>query len=218
VRLAEAEPPPWQPTERPLAIGACFICFAGHGPGPGARGDPGFAGAVVTRAGAIAASAVALGEAGAPYEPGLLALREGALLEGSVRTLPEPPDVLLVNASGRDHPRRAGLALELGAALGLPTVGVMHRPLLAEGPWPDEEPGSTAPLSIAGEVVGCWLRTRPRARPLAISPAWRTDLAASVDVVMEATEKARTPEPMRQARRLSRTARAAALGATPAPR
>ena len=216
--LAAAEPPPWQPTERPLAIGACFVCFAGHAPGPGARGDPAWAGAVVTRAGTIVGSAVAEGEAGAPYEPGLLALREGPVLERSVRALPGLPDVLLVNASGRDHPRRAGLALELGAVLHLPTVGVMHRPLLAEGPWPDEQRGTTAPLSIAGEVVGCWLRTRRRARPLAISPAWRTDLDTSVKVVMEAVEKARTPEAMRQARRLARTARAAARGAASSPR
>ncbi len=47
------------------------------------------------------------------------------------------PDVLLVNASGRDHPRRAGLALHLGALLDLPTVGVTHRLLVAEGAWPD---------------------------------------------------------------------------------
>jgi hypothetical protein len=66
------------------------------------------------------------GYAGAPYEPGLLALREGAILEAAVRTLRELPDALLVDATGGDHPRRAGLALQLGAALELPTVG--HAP------------------------------------------------------------------------------------------
>jgi deoxyribonuclease V len=30
-------------------------------------------------------------------------------------------DALLVDATGRDHPRRAGLALHLGAMLDLPT-------------------------------------------------------------------------------------------------
>jgi deoxyinosine 3'endonuclease (endonuclease V) len=33
------------------------------------------------------------GAARAPYEPGLLALREGALLETAVRALPELPEV-----------------------------------------------------------------------------------------------------------------------------
>lgn len=79
----------------------------------------------------IVSSAAVQGQAGYPYEPGLLALREGPLLEAAVRALPVMPDVLLVNATGRDHPLRAGLALHLGAVLELPTVGVTHRPVLA---------------------------------------------------------------------------------------
>jgi deoxyinosine 3'endonuclease (endonuclease V) len=57
------------------------------------------------------------------YLPTLLALQEGLLLEQAVRALPIAPKVLVVNATGRDHPRRTGLALHLGAVLGLPTVG-----------------------------------------------------------------------------------------------
>jgi len=48
----------------------------------------------------------------------------------------------LVNATGRDHPRRAGLALQLGAVLDLPSVGVTHTPLLAQGEWPPGEAGA----------------------------------------------------------------------------
>ena len=70
------------------------------------------------------------------------------------------PDVLLVDASGRDHPRRCGLALHLGAVLGVPTVGVTHRPLRAEGEWPDDERGATSALVLDGERVGYWVRTK----------------------------------------------------------
>jgi deoxyribonuclease V len=63
------------------------------------------------------------GPAGGPDLSALLAPREGPLLEQAVRALPVAPEVLVVNATGRDHPRRAGLALQLGAVLGLPTVG-----------------------------------------------------------------------------------------------
>ncbi len=115
------------------------------------------------------------GAAGAPYEPGLLALREGPLLEAAVRSLAEPPQVLLVNATGRDHPRRAGLALHLGSLLELPTVGVTHRPLLAMGEWPSDEAAARAPLRAAGELVGYWLRTKRGTRPLAVHAAWQTD-------------------------------------------
>jgi deoxyribonuclease V len=105
------------------------------------------------------------GRAGAPYEPGLLALREGALLEAAVGTLAEPPDVVFVDATGRDHPRRVGLALHLGAVLDLPTVGVTHRPFVAEGAWPPDERGARSPLLLDDELAGYWLRTRPGDEP-----------------------------------------------------
>ena len=147
------------------------------------------------------------GRAGAPYEPGLLALREGALLEAAVRALPARPKVLLVDATGRDHPRRAGLALQLGAVLELPTVGVTHRPLAAEGEWPADERGARSPLLLGGELVGYWLRTRAGTRSLAVHAAWRTDPDTAATVVLSAS-RARTPEPLRRARRRAREARA----------
>jgi deoxyribonuclease V len=162
------------------------------------------------REGALVATAVATGEAGAPYEPGLLALREGPVLEAAVRALRKAPEVLLVNATGRDHPRRAGLALQLGSVLDIPSVGVTHRPLFAEGEWPADERGATSPLVLEGEIVGCWLRTRRSRRPLAVHPAWRTDPEVAVEVVLAATGRSRTPEPLRQARRVARVARATA--------
>ena len=79
------------------------------------------------------AGGVVTGVAGAPYVPGLLALRIGPLMERAVHGLATRPDVVLLDATGRDHPRGAGLALQLGAVLGLPTVGITHRPLLARG-------------------------------------------------------------------------------------
>jgi deoxyribonuclease V len=115
-------------------------------------------------------AAVVRGSAGAPYAPGLLALREGRLLEAALRALRQPPDVVLVDATGRDHSRGAGLALQLGAVLNLPTVGVTHRPLLAVGAWPEsDERGASSALLLGGEPVAAWLRTRQGTRPLAVS-------------------------------------------------
>src|SRR3954469_8367971 len=135
--LASADPPPWRPGAGPLAVGACAVCFARGATGAGAAGDRAWAAAAVLEAGGVGAEAAVAGAAAAPYAPALLALREGRVLEGAVRALPVVPDVVLIDATGRDHPRRAGLALHLGATLGLPTVGVTHRPLLADGAWPD---------------------------------------------------------------------------------
>ncbi|MFQ5948127.1 MAG: endonuclease V [Acidimicrobiia bacterium] len=208
--LAAKTPEPWSPPEGPPVIGACFVCFEQGESGPGSAADRGWAGAALMRNRRLVAEGAVDGQAGGTYSPGFLALREGRLLEAAVRALLEQPDVLLVNATGRDHPRRAGLAMHLGAILDLPSVGVTHRPLIATGEWPPLERSATAPLSVAEEVVGFWVCTRSDARPLAAHAGWRTDPLTAVQVLLAAGGRARTPEPMRQARRVAREARAAA--------
>jgi deoxyribonuclease V len=201
--LAGAKLPGWTPVEPP-AVGACFVCWERGPSRPGQAGDRGWAGAALGDETAVAES-----RAPAGYSPGLLALREGPLLESAVRRLSRAPDVLLVDATGRDHPRRAGLALHLGAVLAVPTVGVTHRPLAGQGDWPDDVRGASSPLRLEGERVGSWLRTRAGRRPLAVHAAWRTDPETARLVVLGALGAFRTPEPMRAARRAARAARVA---------
>ena len=170
-------------------------------------GDAAWVAAVVMRGERVVAQEVRRGVAGAPYSPGLLALRLGPLMEETVRALVTRPDVLLVDATARDHPRGAGLALQLGAELDLPTVGITHRPLLGQGEWPEDRRGATTPLRIDDAVVGCWMRTRPGVRPVVVHPGWRVDLDTAIDVVGGTSGQRRTPEPLRRARWLARTAR-----------
>lgn len=190
-------------------MGACFVCFGRGQTVPATAGEPGFAAAVLALDGIVEHRAVAPCGAGAPYEPGLLALREGLALASALETLPRRPEVLVVNATGRDHPRRAGLALHLGAVLELPSVGVTHRPLEAAGVEPARERGAKSPLHLEDELVGFWLRTRVGRRPLAVHAGWRTDPDTAVAVVLRCTGHLRTPEPLREARSLARSARAA---------
>jgi deoxyribonuclease V len=205
--LAAACPALWTVDNGMLAVAGCWICHPRGQQGKGSAGDPCWAAAALVIDGRLSAVATAAGRCGFAYEPGLLASREGPWLEKAVRRLPETPDVLLVNATGRDHPRRAGLALHLGAKLSVPTVGVTRQPLIAEGGWPAEERGATAPLRIDGDTVACRLCTRRGIRPLVVHPAWRTDLDTAIAVVLAMTATRRTPEPLRQARRVAREAR-----------
>ena len=186
-RLAAEVWTAWRPLGR-YAVGAVFVCFEQAATGNGLAGDRAFAAAACGDD-----VAVVTGEAQADYAAGELALREGALLERAARALAALPDVLLVDASGRDHPRRCGLALHLGAVLGVPTVGVTHRPLHAEGEWPDGERGATSPLVLDGERVGYWVRTKRGTRPLAAHAAWRTGPEIAVEVLLTATEALALP-------------------------
>jgi deoxyribonuclease V len=190
------------------SVGGVFVCFGRGGHGSGLVDEAGWAGAAVVQDGHIDAGVAIGGRAGGPYRSGYLAVREGPLLEAVMRALGELPGVLIVNATGLDHPRRAGLAIHLGKVLGVPTVGVTHRPLLATGDWPQSnEMGATSELVLREEVVGGWVRTQPGCRPLAVHSGWRTSPDTARLVVLSSTWISRTPEPLREARRLARTAR-----------
>ncbi|MDQ7842259.1 MAG: endonuclease V [Armatimonadota bacterium] len=206
--LAALAPPPWRPPEDHWSAAGCFVCFVRGTRGPGSAGDRGWAAAALVRGDEVVVGPVIRQLAGYAYIPGLLALRQGPLLEAAVRALPGRPDVLLVDATGRDHPRRAGLALHLGARLDLPSVGVTHRPLLADGPPPADDDGATTPLCIGDEVVASWVRPRRGLRPLVAHAAWRTSAEVAAAVVLALGRGRRTPEPLRAARRAARAARA----------
>lgn len=234
---------PWELVPGVL-MGGCFVAFERRETGPGHAGDQAWAAAVVwrstpsraigaggphrdvdhylrgvrgrgpRRASDVAAQAVVGARVPAGYRPGLLARREGPILAAAVAALDLDPDVLLVNATGLDHPRRAGLALHLGYAMGIPAVGVTRRPLVASGDRPFPVRGAMSPVRLAGRTVGYWVCTRTRAHPVLAHAAWRTDPDTAATVVLAAsTEGARTPVPLQEARRVAREART--LGSAP---
>ncbi|MGY1672201.1 endonuclease V [Geodermatophilus sp. SYSU D00710] len=196
-RLAALRPPPWRPAGEPLVAAVAAV---GGGAGLVAT-------AVLARGPRVVAGTTVTGPATGPYEPALLALREGPLLATAVTALGGRPDVLLVPAAGRDHPRRAGLALHLGAVLDLPSAGVTDRPLVAGGPAPGPARGDTAALLAGGEEVARAVRTVSGVRPLVASAGWRTDPATAAALVLATTAGVRTPEPLREARRRAREGR-----------
>ena len=212
--LAEITAQPWTPEDRGVRVGGCWVCFPRGLAGRGSAGDSTWTASVVMRGDVVVDQLVRAGAAGAPYTPGLLALRIGQVMEQATRALGTGPDVLLVDGTGRDHPRRAGLAVHLGAELAMPTVGLTHRPLLAEGDRPADRRGATSLLRVGDDVVACWLRTQAGVRPLVVHPGWRVDMDTAIDIVVSTSPRCRTPEPLRRARTIARGARAQA-GRTP---
>jgi deoxyribonuclease V len=226
---------PWSLPASAL-VGGCFVAFARGEAGPGRPGDRAWAAAVVMRvdehlldphrrtdrhlrgasgdgkprqADDVVTQAVVAQRVRASYTPGLLALREGPVLAATVAALDVSPDVLLVDATGVDHPRRAGLAIHLGAVTGIPTVGVTQQPLVASGPLPDElRRGAMTPLTLDGRCVGYWLCAHTGARPVVAHAGWRTTAETAAQLALAAsTEGARTPVPLQDARRVAREAR-----------
>ncbi len=227
---------PWSSPSEPLIAG-CFVAHARGEAGPGHPGDRAWGAAVLWRAPAtpsqirrsdavlrgtvfgpaprqatdVAAQAVVARTVPAAYTPGLLALREGPILAAAVNALPHRPDIVMVDATGTDHPRRAGLAVQLGAVLRLPSIGVTHRALAGHGAAPELQRGATAPVHLGSLEVARWVCTRSGVRPVLAHAGWRTDTALAADLVLRSsTPASRTPVPLQEARRVAREARAGA--------
>ncbi|HEX8298080.1 MAG TPA: endonuclease V [Rubricoccaceae bacterium] len=169
------------------------------------RGDRVRAAVVVLDAHTLAVvdEAVWEGPVAFPYVPGLLSFREIPALIPALERLQALPDVLVLDAHGRAHPRRFGLACHLGVLLDRPAIGIAKS--LFVGTFADlgEDKGSTAPLVHRGETVGMAVRTRARVLPVFASVGHRCTLADAVALTLATTGRFKIPEPTRLAHALS---------------
>lgn len=214
LRRTSTTPQPGRILDRTLVAGF-FVCFERGKQGQGKEGDRGWAGVSLFRGPRFLGRWATEGVAGYRYEPGLLALREGPLLVRAFELLDARPDLLVINATGLDHPRRAGLALHAGAAFGIPSIGVTSRPLCAQGSLPPDELHAASFLMLEGEKVAAYLRTRKGARPVVIHPGFSTDMDFALRVAEYYSGRFVTPLPLREARRAARTLRSRSQGRIP---
>ena len=143
-----------------------------------------------------------------PYMPGLLSFRELPPLQAAWERLERTPDALLFDAHGLAHPRRFGLACYGGVLFDVPSAGVAKSILVGKVTGPlARERGARAPLVHEGETVGVALRTRTGVNPVYVSIGHRMDLETAVALVLRASPRWRTPEPIRRAHRVSKEGR-----------
>lgn len=134
-----------------------------------------------------------------PYIPGLLSFREIPMLLNAWENLAQKPDVLLVDGIGIAHPRRLGIASHLGLILNIPTIGCAKSVLTGQYEEPGDSIGDWTPLIDlkTNETIGAALRTKPRVKPMFISPGHLITLEDSIRIVLSSVRKHRLPEPTR---------------------
>jgi deoxyribonuclease V len=138
-----------------------------------------------------------------PYVPGLLSFREAPAVLDAFADLVTEPDVVLCDGQGYAHPRRFGLASHLGVILGRPTIGCAKSRLVGEYEEPERSFGAHTPLVDRGEVVGAAVRTRPRHKPLFVSPGHQVTVDTAVEIALACCrDGAFLPEPTRLAHQL----------------
>ena len=204
-RVDECEPWQWAGEGEP-AIAGVFVSLPTSRLGERSR-DIAWAAAVTMEGHAVVATATATRTLVRPYQAGYLSLTIGPILEDIVPALSVHPDIILVNAAGRDHVRGAGLAIQLGAALDVPTLGVTEHPEIGDAPEPGTHRGDWTPVRIDNRLVGFRVRTLSKATPVMAHAAWRTTAETARDSVLRTTGRQRMPEPLQRARELSRRLR-----------
>ncbi|MEM1986341.1 MAG: endonuclease V [Nitrososphaeria archaeon] len=125
-------------------------------------------------------------ETSVPYIPTYLAFREISVMVGAIRKLSIKPDIFLVDAHGKCHPRRAGEATHLGVLLNVPTIGVAKSYLTGK----EREDGF---IVDDNEVLG--YRLKPN---VYISVGHRISLRTAIEIVKKLIID-EMPEPTKQA-------------------
>jgi len=137
-----------------------------------------------------------------PYIPGLLSFREGPAILAAWEKLKDKPDLVMIDGQGIAHPRRLGIAAQMGLWLERPTIGVAKSRLYGRYTEPGPNPLDSEPLydqRKPQEIIGTVLRTRLRSKPLFISPGHLIDVEHALDFVKRCGTGYRLPEPTRWA-------------------
>ncbi len=161
-----------------------------------------------------------------PYVPGYLSFREVPALAEAYAKLRTKPDVVMMDGHGIAHPRRLGVATHLGLVLDVPTFGCAKSLLYGAGEEPGIQKGSVSYLyskpargrSASGgkplsELLGAYVRTKDRVKPVIVSPGHRITLDESVALTLAASRNHRIPEPTRRAHDLVNKFRRGEIGA-----
>jgi deoxyribonuclease V len=133
-----------------------------------------------------------------PYIPTFLSFREGPAIVRAFNKLKNPPDMLMVDGAGINHPRCAGIATHIGVALNVPTIGITKKILCGEGLEPSQK-GEASPLVYESKKVGWLLKSRENGRPIIVAPGHRVSLESSLSIVKACLRGHKLPEPSRLA-------------------
>jgi len=134
-----------------------------------------------------------------PYVPGLFFYREGETMLKALCKLQCEPDVIIVHGHGIAHPRRCGVASQVGLVLDKPTIGCARKLLVGfHRPVPPAK-GQYQPILAESKEVGCAYRSKEGVKPIFISPGHLCSHDQARDIVVRNLRGFRLPEPLRLA-------------------
>jgi deoxyribonuclease V len=153
------------------------------------------------------------GVPGIPYIPGLLFYREAPLLlpllsMAKDNGIIDDDTLCVMDGNGTLHPRRMGIACQVGVSSGLMTCGVAKKLLIGnvEDPKEAENGLFLSDITDNNEKIGSALSGMDRSKPVYLSRGHRID-QRSVDRIIAGLRWTRIPEPTKRAHALSNDVR-----------
>ena len=109
------------------------------------------------------------------YIPGYQGFREGSIIVDAFTRLKIKPDILMIKGHGIDHPRRCGIASQVGLQLDIPTIGVETRPLIGKF--------QEGKLIINGEIRALEVKSTEHSNPILVAPGHKVSLSQALELV-----------------------------------
>ncbi len=134
-----------------------------------------------------------------PYVPGLFFYREGPTMLKALAKLECDPDLIIVHGHGVAHPRRCGIATQIGIATDKPTIGCARKPLCGRHRPVSPAKGSCEPITFQSKEVGLAYRSKENVKEIFLSPGHKCSLDQARDIIVTSLRGFRLPEPLRLA-------------------
>ncbi|MEJ5257420.1 MAG: endonuclease V [Fervidobacterium sp.] len=134
-----------------------------------------------------------------PYIPGFLAFREAPVILKCFEQLEKLPDLAVFDGQGIAHPRGLGIASHVGVLLGIPTIGVAKSRLHGYCEQPKQVGEATVLRNERGEKIGYCYMSKPKTKPIIISPGHKCDADSALSIVKRLIKGYKLPEPVRLA-------------------
>ena len=124
-----------------------------------------------------------------PYKSGFLFYRDGPAIIETFNKLENKPDLLIVKGNGILHPRRIGMASQVGILLDTASIGVTKNLMLGEV--------KDGTIYVEKEARGYELITREHAKPIYVSPGHKVSLKTGFEIIKNCLrEPHKLPEPL----------------------
>ena len=134
-----------------------------------------------------------------PYIPGLFFYREGPTMLKALAKLECDPDLIIVHGHGVAHPRRCGIATQIGIATDKPTIGCARKLLCGRHRPVSQARGSCERITFQSKEVGLAYRSKENVKEIFISPGHKCGLDQVRDIIVTNLRGFRLPEPLRLA-------------------